>query len=81
MRGNEGEPTASLTRLPEMYFLFSNGSIKSTSEEHFSDMNPFTRTDAMSTAAITNQILLGRTPCPNTILKQASEIATIVGII
>ncbi len=80
MRGNEGEPTASLTRLPELHFIFLNGRTKSTSEEHFSDMSPFTGTDAMSTAAITNQILLGKAPCPNTILKQAGDIATMVGI-
>ena len=81
MRGNEGEPTASLTRLPEMHFIFSNGSTKSTSEEHFSAVNPFTQTDALHTSSITNQILLGKAPCPNTILKQANEIATMVGLI
>ncbi len=81
MRGSEGEPTASLQRLPEMHFLFSKDQESTSPEERFTDVNPFTQIDAKSTALITTKILYGEIPCPNSILKQANEIARMAGLV
>jgi len=79
MRGNEGEPTASLQRLPELHFLAADGSTYSTQEERFSDNNPFEEINANLTAHITSEILLGKLPCPQSILKQANYITIHTG--
>ncbi|MFM1758735.1 MAG: hypothetical protein RLY75_5 [Pseudomonadota bacterium] len=79
MRGSEGEPTASLQRLPEMHFLFSNGNEKTSPEERFSDSNPFAAIDAKSTAIVTKKILSGEITCPNSILHQANMITRTIG--
>lgn len=81
MRGSEGEPTASLQRLPEMHFLFSNQEEKTNPEERFADSNPFIEIDAKSTALITKKILSGEIACPGSILKQANTIAKMAGLI
>lgn len=81
MRGSEGEPTASLQRLPEMHFLLPNGKEIDSPEERFEDLNPFYAIDAESTALITSKILSGETPCPQTISRQASAISTMAGLI
>ena len=80
MRGNEGEPTASLQRLPEMHFLFSSKQESSSPEERFEESNPFFEIDAQSTASITQQILSGKVRCPDSILRQAIQISTMAGL-
>jgi anthranilate phosphoribosyltransferase len=80
MRGSEGEPTTSLQRLPEMHFLFSNGSKTTSPEERFEDPSPFIEIDAISTASITQQILSGQVGCPHSILRQATQISTMAGL-
>jgi len=80
MRGSEGEPTASLQRLPEMHFLFSNNQESSTPEERFEESNPFFKIDAQSTASVTQQILSGQVRCPGSILRQAIQISTMAGL-
>lgn len=81
MRGSEGEPTASAQRLPEMHFLFSNGRDASSSEERFSESNPFTAIDAKSTALLTKVILSGDVACPRSITRQADQITSMAGLI
>jgi len=81
MRGSEGEPTASLQRLPEMHFLFSNKNEKSSAEEKYVEPNPFDQIDAKATALVTKNILSGRVPCPTPILKQANTISSMLGIV
>ena len=80
MRGNEGEPTASLQRLPEMHFLFSSKQESSSPEERFEESNPFFEIDAQSTASVTQQILSGEVRCPGSILRQAIQISTMAGL-
>jgi anthranilate phosphoribosyltransferase len=80
MRGSEGEPTASLQRLPEMHFLFPNRNELTSPEERFEDPTPFREIDAISTASITQQILSGQVGCPNSILRQATQISTMAGL-
>ena len=80
MRGNEGEPTASLQRLPEMHFLFSSKQESSSPEERFEESNPFFEIDAQSTASVTQQILSGKVRCPGSILRQAIQISTMAGL-
>jgi len=80
MRGNEGEPTASLQRLPEMHFLFSSKQESSSPEERFEESNPFFEIDAQSTASVTQQILSGEVRCPGSILRQANQISTMAGL-
>ena len=80
MRGNEGEPTASLQRLPEMHFLFSSKQESSSPEERFEESNPFFEIDAQSTASVTQQILSGKVRCPGSILRQANQISTMAGL-
>ena len=80
MRGSEGEPTASLQRLPEMHFLLPNANEMTTPEERFEDLSPFLEIDAISTASITEQILSGQVKCPSSILRQAIQISTMAGL-
>lgn len=80
MRGSEGEPTASLQRLPEMHFLPSNRNEVASPEERFEDPNPFFDIDAISTASVTQQILSGELRCPSSILRQADQISTMAGL-
>jgi anthranilate phosphoribosyltransferase len=80
MRGSEGEPTASLQRLPEMHFLFPDKPEYNTPEERFTDLNLFTEIEAKSTALMAEKILCGEIPCPHSILKQASEITRLAGL-
>jgi anthranilate phosphoribosyltransferase len=80
MRGSEGEPTASLQRLPEMHFLFSSKQESSSPEERFEESNPFFEIDAQSTASVTQQILSGEVRCPGSILRQANQISTMAGL-
>jgi len=80
MRGSEGEPTASLQRLPEMHFLFSSNQESSSPEERFEESNPFFEIDARSTASVTQQILFGQVKCPGSILRQAIQISTMAGL-
>lgn len=80
MRGSEGEPTASLQRLPEMHFLFSSKQESSSPEERFEESNPFFEIDAQSTASVTQQILSGEVRCPGSILRQAIQISTMAGL-
>ncbi len=81
MRGSEGEPTASLQRLPEMHFLFSSGQEDTSPEERFSDLNPFTTIDASLTGSVTAKILSGAMACPHSVLRQANQIAKMAGLI
>lgn len=81
MRGSEGEPTASLQRLPEMYFLFSGRDKATSPEERFTDLSPFNSIDAKSTALVTNKILSGEISCPGSVLSQANTMARMAGII
>jgi len=80
MRGSEGEPTASLQRLPEMHFLLANANEITTPEERFEDLSPFLEIDAISTASVTEQILSGQVKCPSSILRQAIQISTMAGL-
>jgi len=80
MRGNEGEPTASLQRLPEMHFLFPNGNEVTVPEERFEDLNRFTAIDAEATALTTSKILSSEITCPESILRQAREISRMAGL-
>ena len=80
MRGSEGEPTASMQRLPEMHFLFPNGNEIDSPEERFEDTSPFLGIDAALTASITLQILSGQAICPNSILRQATQISSMTGL-
>jgi anthranilate phosphoribosyltransferase len=81
MRGSEGEPTASLQRLPEMHFLFSGRDEATSPEERFTDLSPFNSIDAKSTALVTNKILSGEISCPGSVLSQANTMARMAGII
>jgi anthranilate phosphoribosyltransferase len=81
MRGSEGEPTASLQRLPEMHFLFSNKTEATNPEKRFSELSPFVEIDAYSTASITAKILSSKAACPSAILRQASEISRMAGLV
>ena len=81
MRGSEGEPTASLQRLPEMHFLFSGKDEKTSPEERFTDLSPFNAIDAKSTALVTNKILSGEIGFPGSVLSQANTMARMAGII
>jgi len=80
MRGSEGEPTASLQRLPEMHFLFSSKQESTSPEERFEESSPFFEIDAQSTASVTQQILSGKVRCPDSILRQAIQISTMAGL-
>jgi anthranilate phosphoribosyltransferase len=80
MRGSEGEPTASLQRLPEMHFLHSNTNETTTPEDRFEDPSPFSEINASSTAFVTQQILSGQVRCPSSILRQANQISTMAGL-
>ena len=80
MRGSEGEPTASLQRLPEMHFLLPNANEMTTPEERFEDLSPFLEIDAISTASITEQILSGQVKCPSSIIRQAIQISKMAGL-
>ncbi|MBU3628534.1 DNA-binding protein YbiB [Polynucleobacter sp. AP-Reno-20A-A9] len=80
MRGSEGEPTASLQRLPEMHFFLANANEMTTPEERFEDLSPFLEIDAISTASVTEQILSGQVKCPSSILRQAIQISTMAGL-
>ena len=80
MRGSEGEPTASLQRLPEMHFLLPNANEMTTPEERFEDLSPFLEIDAISTASVTEQILSGQVKCPSSILRQAIQISKMAGL-
>jgi anthranilate phosphoribosyltransferase len=80
MRGSEGEPTASLQRLPEMHFLFSNGTQINQPEERFEEQSPFLDMSAQSTADVTRKILSGQIQCPQSILKQASQISAMAAL-
>jgi anthranilate phosphoribosyltransferase len=80
IRGSEGEPTASLQRLPEMHFLHANANEITTPEERFEDLSPFLDIDAISTASVTEQILSGQVKCPSSILRQAIQISTMAGL-
>ena len=80
MRGSEGEPTASLQRLPEMHFLLANANEMTTPEERFEALSPFLEIDAISTASVTEQILSGQVKCPSSILRQAIQISTMAGL-
>ena len=80
MRGSEGEPTASVQRLPKMHFLFPNGDEVTSPEERFEDPSPFIEIDVISTASITQQILSGQVRCPKSILRQATQISTMAGL-
>jgi anthranilate phosphoribosyltransferase len=75
IRGSEGEPTASLQRLPEMHFLLIKNQEVRSPEERFTDLNPFTQIDAKYAALITEKILSGKILCPQSILRQANIIA------
>lgn len=81
MRGSEGEPTASMQRLPSMHAIFSNGQEITCLEEHYSESSPFIKIDAKSTAFMSSKILLGKITCPSAITKQANEISRIAGLI
>ncbi len=81
MRGSEGEPTASLQRLPEMHFLPANKEEKISPEEKFLDSNPFVNVDAKSTAIVTSNILSGKIICPTSIMRQAKLITSMAGMI
>ena len=81
MRGSEGEPTASLQRLPEMHFLFANNEGKTSAEEKYLEFNPFTDIDAKSTALVTENILSGKITCPTSIMRQANVISSMAGVI
>ena len=74
MRGNEGEPTASIHRLPEMSFLYADQSSRLTPEERFEFTLPFSEIDAVSTAAWTNQVLKETAPAPHSLMRQAEQI-------
>lgn len=78
MRGSEGEPTASLQRLPEMRFKFATKEEYSSKEERFLDCPPFENIDAVFTAQITAQILAGKRSCPQSIDRQASLISELL---
>ena len=78
MRGNEGEPTAALQRLPEMRFLCADQSEHTSAEERFAEANPFEGIDAISTAHTTADILAGRIPCPQSLSRQAIQISQLL---
>jgi anthranilate phosphoribosyltransferase len=81
MRGSEGEPTASLQRLPEMHFLYANKEEKSSAEEKYLELNPFTDIDAKSTALVTENILLGKITCPTSMMRQVNIMSAMTGVI
>lgn len=74
MRGNEGEPTASIHRLPEMSFLYPDQNSRLTPEERFEFTMPFTEIDAATTATWTTEVLQEKTPAPDSLLRQAEQI-------
>ena len=78
MRGSEGEPTASLQRVPEMDFHFINGTIQKFPEIHFEDIVLPSDLDANITASLTEKMLAGSQPLPKSISLQADQISKIV---
>jgi anthranilate phosphoribosyltransferase len=81
MRGSEGEPTASLQRLPEMHFLYTNKEEKTSTEKKYFEFNPFDNIDAKATALVTANILSGKIPCPTSFIRQANTISSMAGVI
>jgi anthranilate phosphoribosyltransferase len=79
MRGNEGEPTASFHRLPEMRFLHANQHTSATLEERFEYVPPFEEINAEVTANWTLQILKDPTSGPMSLIRQTQLIAEHVG--
>jgi anthranilate phosphoribosyltransferase len=77
MRGNEGEPTASLHRLPEMHFLMPPEVIKTTEEERFEGLDFQPTIDAIATASWTADVLGQPTKSPASLLRQAELIQAI----
>lgn len=80
MRGSEGEPTASLSRLPEMNFISVAGQSETTPEEKFEDYSPFMGMDAISTATTTKEILDRKISAPTSIVRQVHYISVVTGI-
>ena len=78
MRGNEGEPTASLQRLPAMHFHFADGNQKASDEERFAEDNPFGSIDAVSTSRLTQDILDGSLSCPSSIARQVVQFSQLL---
>jgi len=78
MRGNEGEPTASLLRLPALHFLFADGKQITTDEERFVEANPFGHIDAVTTANLTQAILNGSLSCPSSIARQVAQFSQLL---
>lgn len=75
MRGNEGEPTASYQRLPEMHFLYANQSTSSSNGERFDFVPPFEEINAEATANWTLQMLNNPSSGPMSLIRQAELIA------
>jgi anthranilate phosphoribosyltransferase len=78
MRGNEGEPTASLHRLPETHFLYATQYCQRVlCEERFEGIEFQPTIDAMASAKWTADVLQQPTKSPASLLRQAESIQAV----
>lgn len=76
MRGHEGEPTSSLTRLPEMTFLKDGHLICKTEEFRFIDSEAASGLDVSSHVEFMRRIIHGQEKMPDAVINQADLINT-----
>ena len=71
MRGHEGEPTSSLTRLPEMTFLKDGYLVSKTDEFRFTDSENMAGFDLSNHVEFIRRIINGQEKMPDAVMKQA----------
>lgn len=78
MRGNEGEPVGSLTRLPSLQCIQEGKLVFSSEECRFTEMEPTIHSDLQSTTRYFQTILCGELPMPLTVTQQTDSIFKMV---
>jgi len=76
MRGNEGEPVASVKRLPKLTFLTSGGSVRELPEIYFSDDIHIDSASVTATAEFTQLAFNKPANCPSALQAQINAIMT-----
>ena len=76
MRGHEGEPIASLQRIPKLQFIWTDGLRKSSEEVHCATKLLMENLDASASANFINEVLANMKPCPETINLQVNTLST-----
>jgi anthranilate phosphoribosyltransferase len=75
MRGHEGEPTCSLTRLPEMIFFKDGGQVSKTEEFRFADAQNLSGLDVSSHVELMRRVIHGQEKMPDAVIKQAELLS------